>query len=154
MVSFKSLFLVLTAITSVVAAPFEFLTERDDGNATAGLEKRQTTGNSVGYHNGYFYSWWSDGGGYAQYTMGEGSKYSVTWRNTGNFVGGKGWNPGTGRYVLSPFLFLPFYSFSPRLSSLPNSDIAPLPAPSTTAAPSPPKATATSPYTAGPATHS
>lgn len=95
MVSFKSIFLALTAVTGVIGAPFDFLHERDD-NSTA-LEKRQTTANSEGYHNGYFYSWWSDGGGYAQYTMGEGSRYSVTWRDTGNFVGGKGWNPGTGR---------------------------------------------------------
>jgi endo-1,4-beta-xylanase len=96
MVSFKSILLALTAATGVLSAPFDFLHERDDGNATA-IEKRQTTANSVGTHNGYFYSWWSDGGGYAQYTMGEGSRYSVNWRNTGNFVGGKGWNPGTGR---------------------------------------------------------
>jgi endo-1,4-beta-xylanase len=95
MVSFKSLLLAAAAVTSVIAAPFDFLTERDDGNST--LVRRQNTPNGEGQHNGYFYSWWSDGGGSAVYTMGEGSKYSVTWRNTGNFVGGKGWNPGTGR---------------------------------------------------------
>ncbi|USP80281.1 glycoside hydrolase family 11 protein [Curvularia clavata] len=99
MVSFKSLLLAAVATTSVLAAPFDFLAERDDGNATALLEKRQSTPSSEGYHNGYFYSWWTDGGGSAQYTMGEGSKYSVTWRNTGNFVGGKGWNPGNGRTI-------------------------------------------------------
>lgn len=122
MVLLKSLLVAFTAVTSVLAAPFDMLTERDDGNATLALEKRQTTANSEGYHNGYFYSWWSDGGGYAQYTMGEGSKYSVTWRNTGNFVGGKGWNPGTGRYVQRSSFFLSQFTvpcpFSPRLTLL------------------------------------
>ncbi|KAI9148141.1 Endo-1,4-beta-xylanase G [Paramyrothecium foliicola] len=102
MVSFKSLFLALTAVTGVMSAPFDSLyEERDDGNSTATgeLATRQVTSNGEGYHNGYFYSWWSDGGGYAQYTMGAGSRYSVNWRNTGNFVGGKGWNPGTGRVI-------------------------------------------------------
>jgi endo-1,4-beta-xylanase len=94
MVSFKSLLLAAAAATSVLARPFDFL---DEGNSTESLERRQVTANSEGYHNGYFYSWWSDGGGQATYTMGEGSRYQVQWKNTGNFVGGKGWNPGNGR---------------------------------------------------------
>lgn len=103
MVSLKSLILAATAFTSVLARPFDFLDEQSEGfNATAALERRQSTPNSEGTHNGYFYSWWSDGGGQVQYTMLEGSRYQVSWRNTGNFVGGKGWNPGTGRYVISP----------------------------------------------------
>ncbi|KFA71248.1 hypothetical protein S40288_07804 [Stachybotrys chartarum IBT 40288] len=100
MVAFKSLLLALTAVAGVMSRPFDFLHEiEDDGNATSTLEARQVTANGEGYHNGYFYSWWSDGGGYAQYTMGAGSQYAVTWRNTGNFVGGKGWNPGNGRTI-------------------------------------------------------
>jgi endo-1,4-beta-xylanase len=97
MVSFKSFFCALMAATTVMAAPFDFLTEQaDDGNSTL-LSKRAGTPSAEGTHNGYFYSWWTDGGGNAQFTLGEGSRYSVSWQNTGNFVGGKGWNPGTGR---------------------------------------------------------
>lgn len=95
MVSLKSLLVAAAAVTTALGRPFDFLDERDD-NSTS-IEARQVTGNSEGYHNGYFYSWWSDGGGQATYRMGEGSHYEVQWRNTGNFVGGKGWNPGTGR---------------------------------------------------------
>jgi len=68
--SFLSLVLILS-FCGALARPFDFLDERDD-NSTSVLEARQVTGNSEGYHNGYFYSWWSDGGGYAQYKMGEG----------------------------------------------------------------------------------
>ncbi|KAL2268284.1 hypothetical protein VTJ83DRAFT_3130 [Remersonia thermophila] len=95
MVSFKSFLVAATAVTSALAAPFDFLHEN---NSTA-LQARQVTPNQEGYHNGYFYSWWSDGGGQVQYTNLEGSRYQVRWRNTGNFVGGKGWNPGNGRTI-------------------------------------------------------
>jgi endo-1,4-beta-xylanase len=93
MVSIKSVLAAATAVSSALAAPFDFV-PRD--NSTA-LQARQVTPNAEGWHNGYFYSWWSDGGGQVQYTNLEGSRYQVRWRNTGNFVGGKGWNPGTGR---------------------------------------------------------
>lgn len=139
MVSFKSILLAITAAAGVLAAPFDFLSGRDDGNATVALERRQNTANSEGTHNGYFYSWWSDGGGSAVYTIGEGSKYSVTWRNTGNFVGGKGRNHGNGRYETTSLLNLPSSTNSWSAQS-------------TTAAPSTPKVTATLPSTVAPAT--
>lgn len=99
MVSFKTLLVALTAVTGVLGHPLDGISERDGESSAPALERRYTTPNSVGTNNGYFYSWWSDGGGDATFTMGEGSHYSVTWKNTGNFVGGKGWNPGTGRFV-------------------------------------------------------
>ena len=58
------------------------------------FEKRQATPNSEGTHDGFFYSWWSDGGSPVNYTNLDGGSYSVEWQTGGNFVGGKGWNPG------------------------------------------------------------
>ena len=54
----------------------------------------------TGYHGGYFYSWWTDGGGSACITLGSGGNYSTSWWNTGNFVGGKGWDKGNSYRVV------------------------------------------------------
>lgn len=58
------------------------------------IEKRQTTPNSEGTHDGFFYSWWSDGASPVNYTNLDGGSYSLEWQPGGNFYGGKGWNPG------------------------------------------------------------
>jgi endo-1,4-beta-xylanase len=49
----------------------------------------------TGTHDGFFYSDWTDGGGSVTFTLGSGGNYSYSWQNCGNFVGGKGWNPGS-----------------------------------------------------------
>ncbi|KAJ3041750.1 hypothetical protein HK097_002198 [Rhizophlyctis rosea] len=69
--------------------------------------KRAVTPNSSGTNNGYYYSWWSDGGGDVTYTMGSGGQFSVNWRNTGNFVGGKGWQTGSARAITYSGTFSP-----------------------------------------------
>jgi endo-1,4-beta-xylanase len=45
------------------------------------------------------YSWWTDGGSKVTYTNGNAGSYSVNWGSGGNFVGGKGWNPGSARTI-------------------------------------------------------
>jgi endo-1,4-beta-xylanase len=90
MVSFSSLALAATAITGAFAAPTE---EGPKGL----MEKRAGTPSSTGTHNGFYYSWWTDGGSDVTYTNGPGGQYSVNWQSGGNFVGGKGWNPGSAR---------------------------------------------------------
>ncbi|PLN79948.1 xylanase G1 [Aspergillus taichungensis] len=70
-----------------------------NGKALLELVKRQQVEPGTGTNNGYFYSFWTDGGGDVTYTNGEGGSYSVEWTNTGNFVAGKGWNPGSAKVI-------------------------------------------------------
>lgn len=89
MVSFNSLLLALSATVAVLAIPTPEAGE---------LLNTRSTPSSTGTNNGYYYSFWTDGAGSVTYTNGAGGQYSVSWSgNDGNFVGGKGWNPGSAR---------------------------------------------------------
>jgi endo-1,4-beta-xylanase len=62
----------------------------------AGTICSSQTGNS----NGYYYSFWTAGGGSACMTLGSGGNYSTSWSNVNNFVGGTGWSTG-GRMTVN-----------------------------------------------------
>jgi endo-1,4-beta-xylanase len=97
MVAFSSLLVAASAVAGALAAPFDF-------NSTDGSELVARTSSSTGTHNGYYYSFWTDNANSVTYTNGEGSRFDVTWNGGGNFVGGKGWNPGNGRYDATPLI--------------------------------------------------
>ena len=70
----------------------------------------------------YFWSNWSDGKPKLTVKNGAEGKFDVTWSgDKGNFVIGKGWNPGSNRLVFFPFCasihLLPFLPFSPPRGS-------------------------------------
>ncbi|KAF3917592.1 hypothetical protein AA313_de0204415 [Arthrobotrys entomopaga] len=85
MVSVSNIILAASAVlsTTVLAGPHQ-------GPGMGALRKRNTP-NQQGTNNGYFYQFWSDGGGTVNYSNGPGGEYSVTWSNVGDFTSGKGW---------------------------------------------------------------
>jgi endo-1,4-beta-xylanase len=95
MVAFSTLFTTLATAAVAFAAPTD-ISARSPGTV---LDPRAGTPSSTGTHNGFYYSFWTDGGSDVTYTNGAGGNYQVSWKTGGNFVGGKGWMPGSARYV-------------------------------------------------------
>jgi len=58
------------------------------------------TSNQTGTHDGYYYSFWNQGGGSVVMTLGNGGNYSVNWSNCSNFTCGKGWQTGSANKVV------------------------------------------------------
>ena len=60
------------------------------------------TSNQTGTHEGYYYSFWNQGGGGSvTMTLGNGGNYSVNWSNCTNFTCGKGWSTGSANRNVS-----------------------------------------------------
>lgn len=87
MVSFTNILLACSVAAGAYSAP---------SDQTQSLAKRLTE-SSTGTNNGYYYSFWTDGGGDVTYTNGAGGSYNVEWSDVGNFVAGKGRNPGSSQ---------------------------------------------------------
>ncbi|KAF7547586.1 hypothetical protein G7Z17_g7617 [Cylindrodendrum hubeiense] len=105
MFSFTKLLTLATAFTAVLALPFNETESLEDGETE--LSRRAGTPSATGYSQGYYYSWWTDGGGTVTYKNGAGGLYAVSWKDSGNFVGGKGWNPGSARTITYSGSFKP-----------------------------------------------
>ena len=93
MVSFTALFAAATAFAGALAAPTDLAMR----GSTALVERK--TPSSTGMNNGFYYSFWTDGGSDVTYTNGAAGSYSVKWGSGGNFVGGKGWQKGSARNI-------------------------------------------------------
>jgi endo-1,4-beta-xylanase len=91
MVFITSLLFGALVATGALAFPF---------NATE-LFEREEGFTKVGPRQSCFNSFWNAGGGTVNYQQGSGCSYSVNWQNCNNFVGGKGWNPGSSSRTIT-----------------------------------------------------
>ena len=97
----------LFAASAVTALPPLSWGEKFHGESSR-LETRQSgrglgqgsDRDGYGFHSGYFYSFWTQGGGTVTYNNLLNGTYKSSWQNIQNWVGGKGWNPGGPKVVV------------------------------------------------------
>lgn len=83
------LFRIKTKLLSSIAFSLGMLFAIQQSNA------QTISSNQTGTHNGYYWSFWTEGGGTASMTLGAAGNYSTTWSSIQNFTAGKGWKTGT-----------------------------------------------------------
>lgn len=87
MVTLKHLLVSVLSLRAVYAAPsgppdlYKLLLEDRSENATDLIARQSLTSSQTGTNNGYYYSFWTDGGAQVTYTNGAAGSYSVTWGN-------------------------------------------------------------------------
>jgi endo-1,4-beta-xylanase len=71
----------------------------DEGDVGVAESALLINTNQTGTNNGYYFQFWKDGGNVTMDLL-AGGQYQVNWQSgTYDFVGGKGWNPGSMRTV-------------------------------------------------------
>lgn len=91
---FKSLLACAAAIGAIAAPTTNSVAQRDPNTH---LLSTRATQPGTGTSNGFYYSYWTDGGGSITYNNGAAGLYTTQWSNVGNFVAGKGWATGSAR---------------------------------------------------------
>jgi hypothetical protein len=87
-----SLLLAASVVVGVLATP------------TTLAPRQALVGNQDGIHDGYYYNYWTDGTAAVEFHLGSAGGYSATWSGDGDWMGGKGWQPGTlTRYISVDF---------------------------------------------------
>jgi endo-1,4-beta-xylanase len=67
--------------------------------ASAANAQQCLTSSQTATHGGYYYSFWTDGGGSVSFCLQNNGRYTSQWSNVGNWVGGKGWQTGGRKNV-------------------------------------------------------
>ncbi|HEX3043304.1 MAG TPA: glycoside hydrolase family 11 protein [Bacillota bacterium] len=67
--------------------------------AVINVSAQTITTNQNGTEGGYYYEFWTDTPGAASMYLNGGGSYSVDWTYCGDFICGKGWNPGSGHTI-------------------------------------------------------